>query len=183
MPKVQLSTYWEIFSSSAQTNRMTSIYIIMGVSGSGKSTIGQALSADTGLPFFDADDFHPEANVAKMAAGIPLNDDDRQPWLETLNALLKKQIQNSEGAILACSALKASYRNTLEKDLDAPPFLVYLKGSPELISARMQARTGHFMPPALLASQFAALEEPQDALLVDIEHSIEQIVEDILTGF
>ncbi|WP_367387846.1 gluconokinase [Lewinella sp. LCG006] len=162
---------------------MPSIYIIMGVSGSGKSTIAQALSTRTQLPFFDADDFHPAANIAKMAAGQALNDDDRQPWLETLNALLKQQTQNGEGAILACSALKASYRHTLEKDLDTPPFLVYLKGSPELIAARMQARTGHFMPPALLASQFAALEEPQDALLVTIDQSIDQIVTHILTGF
>jgi carbohydrate kinase (thermoresistant glucokinase family) len=162
---------------------MPSIYILMGVSGSGKSTIGRALSARTKLPFFDADDYHPEANVAKMAAGQPLNDDDRQPWLETLAALLKKQAQDGEGAILACSALKASYRNTLEKGLSKKPLFVYLKGSAELISARMQARTGHFMPPALLASQFAALEEPQDALVVSIDQSIEQIVEDILVHF
>lgn len=159
---------------------MPFIYLIMGVSGSGKSTIGQALSARTGLPFFDADDYHPEANVAKMAAGQPLNDDDRQPWLETLAALLQKQVQNGEGAILACSALKASYRNTLEQGLHEKPLFVFLKGSPELIAARMQARTGHFMPPALLASQFATLEEPQDALMVSIDQGVDQIVHDIL---
>lgn len=161
---------------------MPSIYLIMGVSGSGKSTIGQALSTRTHLPFFDADDFHPETNVAKMAAGQALNDDDRQPWLETLSALLKKQSQNGEGAVLACSALKASYRNTLEQDLNPPPLVVYLKGSPELIAARMQARTGHFMPPALLASQFATLEEPRNALIVSIDQSIDQIVDDILAS-
>jgi carbohydrate kinase (thermoresistant glucokinase family) len=161
---------------------MPPTYLIMGVSGSGKSTIGQALSARTGLPFFDADDYHPEANVAKMAAGQPLNDDDRQPWLETLAALLQKQTQNGEGAILACSALKASYRSTLEQGLPEKPLFVYLQGSPELIAARIQARTGHFMPPALLASQFATLEEPRDALLVSIDQSIDQIVEDILAG-
>lgn len=161
---------------------MPSIYLIMGVSGSGKSTIGQALSARTNLPFFDADDYHPEANVTKMAAGHPLNDDDRQPWLETLAALLKKQTTNGQGAILACSALKASYRSILEQYLREKPLFIYLKGSPELISARIQARTGHFMPPALLASQFSALEEPRDALLVDIDQSIEQIVADILAG-
>lgn len=157
-------------------------YLLMGVSGSGKSTIGRALSARTNLPFFDADDYHPAANVAKMAAGQPLNDDDRQPWLEILAALLQKQTTNDEGAILACSALKTSYRNTLEQDLREKPLLVYLKGSPELISARMQARTGHFMPPALLASQFATLEEPQDARIVSIDQSIDQIVAAILAG-
>jgi gluconokinase len=161
---------------------MPPIYLIMGVSGSGKSTIGRALSARTDLPFFDADDYHPAANVAKMAAGQPLNDDDRQPWLETLAALLQKQTQNEEGAILACSALKDRYRSILEQDLREKPLLVYLKGSPELISARMQARTGHFMPPALLASQFAALEEPHDALIVSIDQSIDQIVAAILAG-
>ena len=158
---------------------MPPIYLIMGVSGSGKSTIGQALSARTGLPFFDADDYHPEANVAKMAAGNPLNDDDRQPWLETLAALLQKQVQNDEGAILACSALKASYRNTLEKGLPEKPLFVFLKGSPELIAARIQARTGHFMPPALLASQFTTLEEPHDALVISIDQSIDQIIAEI----
>ncbi len=161
---------------------MPPIYLLMGVSGSGKSTIGRALSARTQLPFFDADDYHPEANVAKMAAGHPLNDDDRQPWLEILAALLNEQTTNGQGAILACSALKASYRSVLEQDLAEKPLLVYLQGSPELIAARMQARTGHFMPPALLASQFAALEEPRDALIVSIDQSIDQIVADILAG-
>ena len=161
---------------------MPPIYLIMGVSGSGKSTIGLALSARTDLPFFDADDYHPAANVAKMAAGQPLNDDDRQPWLETLAALLQKQTQNGEGAILACSALKDRYRSILEQDLKEKPLLVYLQGSPELIAARMQARTGHFMPPALLSSQFSALEEPHDALMVSIDQSIDQIIAAILTG-
>lgn len=154
------------------------IYIIMGVSGAGKSTIGQALSQKTGIPFFDADDYHPTANVQKMATGQPLNDADRQPWLEILAQLLQQK-ETKKGAILACSALKATYRETLASPLTNPPHWVFLKGSPALISARMQARTGHFMPPALLASQFAALEIPEEAQVVDIGKSVEEIVEDL----
>lgn len=151
----------------------------MGVSGSGKSTIGQALSQQTGIPFYDADDYHPAANVEKMASGQPLNDDDRQPWLERLARLLQ-EAETTEGAILACSALKLAYRQTLMTGLSQSAKLVFLKGSPELISARMQARKGHFMPPELLASQFDTLETPADALVVDIEQSVEAVVASIM---
>jgi carbohydrate kinase (thermoresistant glucokinase family) len=151
----------------------------MGVSGSGKSTIGKALSQQTGIPFYDADDYHPADNVAKMASGQALNDADRQPWLERLAKLLQTQEQ-TDGAILACSALKEAYRHTLAAPLQGTPSWVFLQGSPELISARMQARSGHFMPPALLASQFATLEIPGDALVVDIDQPVEGIVREIL---
>jgi len=153
----------------------------MGVSGSGKSTIGQALSQQTGIPFYDADDYHPKANVEKMASGQPLNDTDRQPWLERL-ALLLQEAEQGNGAVLACSALKVSYRKTLISALAREAKIVFLKGSPELISARMQARKGHFMPPALLASQFGTLEIPADALVVDIEQTVEVIVKEILNS-
>lgn len=155
------------------------IYLVMGVSGSGKSTIGQALSQRTGIPFYDADDYHPVANVEKMASGQPLNDHDRQPWLERLAELLQESEQDN-GAILACSALKVSYRKTLVSSLSGEAKIVFLKGSPALISARMQARKGHFMPPALLASQFDTLEIPVDALVVDIEQAVDCIVANIM---
>lgn len=156
----------------------TPIIIIMGVSGCGKSTIGLQLSTATGLPFFDADDFHPPANVAKMASGQPLNDQDRAPWLQILAGLLGEAAQTS-GAILACSALKAKYRRALEEKLEHPPLWIYLEGSKALIAARVQARTGHFMPPALLDSQFEALEEPTEAVKVSIDQDVTAIIQSI----
>jgi gluconokinase len=131
------------------------IVIIMGVSGCGKSTIGRPLAERLGYPFLDADEFHPPGNVAKMAAGIPLTDADRQPWLELLNAKLRAQ----DNAVLACSALKESYRRTLSQGL-ADCRLVHLRGSIELIRARLQERQHRYMPASLLESQFAALEPP-----------------------
>jgi len=135
----------------------------MGVSGCGKSTIGQPLAERLGCPFFDADEFHPPANVAKMAAGIPLTDADRQPWLELLNAKLRAQ----DNAVLACSALKESYRRTLSQGLAHCRF-VHLRGSIELIRARLAERKHRYMPASLLESQFATLEPPQDAIEIDV---------------
>lgn len=152
----------------------------MGVSGSGKSTVGKALSARTGIPYYDADDYHPPANVEKMADGQPLNDDDRQPWLERLALLLYEAEQSGEGAVLACSALKEAYRKTLKKELEQAPRLVYLKGSKTLIAARMRERQGHFMPTQLLDSQFATLEEPAAALVVSIDQPLVAIVAEII---
>lgn len=138
----------------------------MGVSGCGKSTIGRPLAERLGYPFLDADEFHPPENVAKMAAGIPLTDTDRQPWLELLNAKLRVQ----DNAVLACSALKESYRRTLSQGLADCRF-VHLRGSIELIRARLQERQHRYMPASLLESQFATLEPPQDAIEVDVSQA------------
>jgi gluconokinase len=139
------------------------IVIVMGVSGAGKSTIGAALAAELGWRFIDADDHHPPANVGKMAAGMPLTDADRAPWLEALNLLLKKE----QNAVLACSALKQSYRDRLTAGI--PAFaLVYLQGSFDLINARLAGRRHRYMPAALLKSQFETLEPPEKAIAVDV---------------
>lgn len=155
------------------------VIYIMGVSGSGKTTVGKKLSAKTGIPFFDGDDFHNSSNREKMAAGHPLNDEDRQEWLHRINDLAKDQLKN-KGAIIACSALKEKYRTILEEGIIAPVIWIFLQGSYELIHKRMEARTGHFMPPALLASQFETLEVPSEALIVDISAGPDQIVESLV---
>lgn len=152
-----------------------SIIVIMGVSGSGKSTIAKRLSADLDIPFFDADDFHPKSNIRKMSEGGALNDMDRQPWLNTLHHLLVEQSE-SKGAILACSALKESYRSTLSNHLDIT--WVYLKGDVDLILARMKARK-HFMPESLLTSQFEDLEEPDYGITITIDEEPHQIIQTI----
>jgi gluconokinase len=151
------------------------IIMLMGVSGSGKTTIGQQLAEALGWPFYDGDQFHPQANIAKMQQGIPLTDADRWPWLHTLRAQIATWIHQGVSAVLACSALKQGYREYLLID-EAEVKLVYLKGDYDLIRARLAQRHGHFMPPALLASQFAALEEPERAVVVDIAHPPETIV-------
>jgi gluconokinase len=134
----------------------------MGVSGCGKSTVGALLAQKLGAEFLDADAFHPPENVAKMASGVPLTDADRKPWLERLNAELK----NREQAVLACSALKDAYRRQLAAGLDVR--FVHLRGPIELIRARLSERQHRYMPASLLASQFATLEAPRDAIEVDI---------------
>lgn len=143
------------------------IVVVMGVSGSGKTTIGRALAARLGCEFLDGDDYHPEANVAKMAAGTPLADDDRWPWLDRLNALLIEREARGVSAVLACSALKAAYRERLRRDL--PDFrLIHLHGSIQLIRERLAGRSHRYMPGSLLESQFAALEPPVDAIAIDV---------------
>jgi gluconokinase len=140
------------------------IVVLMGVSGSGKTTIGQLLSQQTGVVFADADDFHPAANKAKMAAGNALNDDDRQPWLEELNRLMRGWFDSGSGGILACSALKAKYRDTLAAGMPAGTVnFVLLDGSPALIAERLAARQHEYMNPRLLESQLKTLEPPTDA--------------------
>ena len=143
----------------------------MGVSGSGKSTVGALLAERLGCEFLDADEFHPPANVAKMAAGTPLTDADRAPWLERLNAELKKH----KDAVLACSALKESYRRALAQGVACR--FVHLRGPIELIRGRMAARRHRYMPAALLESQFATLEPPADAIDIDISEAPERCVE------
>lgn len=151
------------------------ICYVMGVAGSGKSTIGELLSQQLSLPFFDADAFHPAANIDKMSQGIPLTDLDRIPWLENIADTARKHA-DSNGAIFACSALKQQYRDILSNNIDAPVHWIFLEGSPELIRQRMEQRTDHFMPPALLQSQFDTLEAPEVAIIVDIADSPEVVV-------
>ena len=142
------------------------IVVLMGVSGSGKTTIGRLLAGQLGWSFHDADDFHPVTNVEKMRRGEPLNDADRIPWLEEMNRLIHKSLTSGSSLVLACSALKSAYRPYLL--IDQRVRLVYLKGDYSLIHNRLNERTGHYMNPTLLGSQFAALEEPQDAIVADI---------------
>jgi len=149
----------------------------MGVSGCGKTTMAQKLAAATGGDWLDADTFHPSENKAKMSAGIPLTDEDRWPWLDTLNAELRSRAESRKSVFLACSALKQKYRERLAVGLPQLRF-IYLKGSFKLIHDRMVARRHHFMPARLLESQFADLEEPKDALVLDISRTEEQMVED-----
>ena len=137
--------------------------VVMGVSGSGKTTIGALLAARLGCAFLDGDDFHPPANVKKMAAGTPLTDADRLPWLKALN----EKLRQDRNAVLACSALKESYRRILAEGLDDCR-LVHLRGSIELIRSRLGERKHRYMPASLLESQFATLEPPMDAIEVDI---------------
>lgn len=154
------------------------IYII-GVSGSGKSTIARLLADQLGIPFADADDFHPASNVEKMSRGIPLQDEDRVTWLAAIHAYAIGQLAK-QGAVIACSALKEKYRQTLQSEISQQVEWVYLKGSFDLIKARMQQRENHFMPDSLLESQFAALEEPQNALVVDISKEPTELLKEIL---
>lgn len=161
------------------------VIVIMGVAGSGKTTVGQALAAALHWPFRDADDFHPPANIAKMSAGIPLNDDDRAPWLAAIRAYIDETLAAKENAIVTCSALKESYRavlrgshHTLGNDVDAVRW-VYLKGDAALLNERLSHRRGHFMKPGMLQSQLETLEEPRDAVACDIHKTPDEIVADI----
>ncbi|MFM9948743.1 MAG: gluconokinase [Saprospiraceae bacterium] len=151
------------------------IIFVMGVSGSGKTTIGKLLSERSGLPFFDGDDFHPVENIEKMQSGKPLDDNDRQGWLHALNQAAKVAAQQS-GGIFACSALKVAYRLLLENGIESRIAWVFLDGDFELIHQRLAQRKAHFMPPGLLKSQFEALERPENAVIVDLNHSPEAIV-------
>nr|WP_176465456.1 gluconokinase [Croceivirga radicis] len=150
----------------------------MGVSGTGKSTIGKLLSEQLGYPYFDGDDYHPEVNVTKMASGTALNDDDRQGWLEKLNTLALKNLDT--GAIIACSALKEKYRETLRKEIAEQTVFIHLTGSFELIKQRLDARKGHFMSAALLQSQFDTLEPPSYEIEVSIANEPQAICQEIL---
>lgn len=153
------------------------IVIVMGVSGCGKTTVGSRLAERLGWPFYDGDDFHPPANKAKMGRGVPLDDVDRAGWLAALADLIRAHLAEGRSLVLACSALKQRYRDQLRV---APEIVfVHLRGTYDLILARMQARTGHYMKPEMLASQFATLEPPTDALVVDISAPPEAIVDQI----
>ncbi len=155
------------------------IVIVMGVSGAGKTTVGELLADRMGCGFSDADDFHPAANVEKMRAGIPLTDDDRWPWLKALRHAIEDWEAAGESRVIACSALKDAYRDILAPSDDV--VFVYLKGDSETIANRLKARKGHYMNPNLLTSQFAALEEPADAVVVDIAPPPAAVVDHIMT--
>ena len=150
------------------------VIIVMGVCGSGKSTVGMLLAEKLGYAFFDADDFHPKENVDKMASGQPLNDDDRRPWLLRLNEKLKECNQTGNYGVLACSALKQAYRDLLSQDV-GDCCVVYLQGDYDTIYERMNSREGHYMGARMLQSQFDALEEPTDALTLSIIDEPEEI--------
>lgn len=152
--------------------------MLMGVSGSGKSTVGELLAQQTGIPFFDGDDFHPAANKEKMASGIPLTDQDRAGWLADLAAHLG-QWEQDKGAILACSALKETYRATLQAGAQAPLHWVFLTGSPALLRERLQHRQGSYMKASMLDSQLETLEVPTYGLHLDIAHTPQELVDEI----
>ena len=157
-------------------------FIIMGVAGCGKTTVARLLAEKLQWDFLDADDFHPSANIAKMEAGIPLNDSDRAPWLAALNEMLVSTLRAERHPLLACSALKEIHRTKLRQGTDGLQF-VHLKGSYDLIWSRISKRQGHYMKPEMLRSQFEVLEEPSDALAVDVRLRPEKIVEKIIRTF
>lgn len=155
------------------------MYIVCGVSGTGKSTVGSMLAERLGIPFFDADDFHPRSNVDKMQRGVPLNDDDRKPWLETLAGEIAGW-EKQGGAVLACSALKESYRQILASRTSSLMKWIILHASEELITRRLNSRKGHFFDPKLLVHQLKDLEMPDYGWVIDIEGTPEEIVDGIL---
>jgi gluconokinase len=159
---------------------MATPIVVMGVSGSGKSTVGAALAQRLRVPFADADDFHPPANIAKMTAGHPLDDDDRRPWLDSIGEWLAS---HGEGGVMSCSALKRSYRDQLRLHCPVIDFL-HLEGSLETIGRRQASRPGHFMPAALLASQFETLEpleSDEHGVAIGVDQSIDSIIESYVT--
>jgi gluconokinase len=156
------------------------IYLLMGVMGCGKTTVGAELARRLGCPFHDGDDYHSEGNRRKMSQGIPLTDEDRKPWIFALRAVIDSEMARGGDFVLACSALRERYRKVLISD-PARVRLVHLKGSRELIASRLRARKGSFADPSLLDSQFETLEEPSDALTVDVSLPVDRIVERILT--
>jgi gluconokinase len=156
------------------------VVIIFGVSGAGKTTIGQLLAEELGWRFYEADDFHSQANIDKMRQGVPLTDEDRWPWLKNLRELIKRCLAAGENAVLACSALKEAYRRGLQVNTDVK--LVFLRGDYELIANQLRQRRGHFMNPALLQSQFADLEEPQPgegAVVIELGRNPRELVQEI----
>jgi len=156
------------------------IVIVFGVSGAGKTTIGKLFAQEVGWRFYEADDFHSRANIEKMYRGIPLSDEDRWPWLESLRQLIERSLESGENAVLACSALKRAYRERLRVS-DEVKF-VFLRGDYALIEKQLRQRRGHFMSPELLRSQFADLEEPkpdEDVVTIELGRTPEQLVDEI----
>lgn len=152
----------------------------MGVSGSGKTTVGTRLAAELGWIFYEGDDFHPPENVSKMARGMPLTDADRSPWLERLGDLIDQCLERNQSAVIACSALKERYREQLRRKNETVLF-VYLNGAYEVVFRRMMSRSNHYMKPAMLRSQYDDLEPPtgDEAIIISIENDVEAILEEI----
>jgi gluconokinase len=158
------------------------VFVVMGVSGSGKTTVGELLARTLQWPYADADSFHSTVNVAKMSAGIPLTDEDRSPWLQSIRSWIDERLAKGESAVVSCSALKRSYRDVLRRDHVS---IVYLRGTREQIQPRLEARKDHYFRPELLASQFAALEEPtpdEGVITVWIQRTPAEIVSQILSA-
>jgi gluconokinase len=156
------------------------VVIIFGVSGSGKTTVGELLARELGWRFYEADDFHSPANIEKMRRGIPLTDEDRRPWLENLRELIKRRVAANENAVLACSALKRAYRKHLR--VSAEVKLVFPRGDYALVAGQLRHRRGHFMNPELLRSQFADLEQPQPeegVLTIELGRTPRELVKEI----
>jgi gluconokinase len=151
------------------------LIVVMGVAGSGKTTIASGLAQQLGVPFVEGDSLHPIANVKKMAGGVPLTDDDRWPWLKAIGERMEVERVTGHGVVVSCSALRHAYRDCLRKQVHGKVYFILLDGSRELIGDRMKQRKGHFMPPALLDSQFATLEKPtpdEHAVILDISHTV-----------
>ena len=158
------------------------LIVVMGVSGSGKTTVGRLLADRLGFDFLEGDTFHPPENIAKMRRGEPLGDEDRWPWLDRLNGELRRAAEAGRGLVLTCSALKRRYRDRLRSDAPTLRF-IYLRGELNVIEARLRFRKGHFMPPDLLESQFKALEEPEPdeaALAVSVAGTPEEIATEVI---
>lgn len=160
-----------------------SLILLMGVAGSGKTTLGRLLAARLGWTYYEADDFHSEANKDKMSRGIPLDDTDRVPWLAAIRAAMDAALAANRPAVFTCSALKIRYRDALLAGLGDRAGLVHLTGDPALLRARLQGRAGHYMKPAMLESQLAALEPPSDALTLDVASAPADLVEEIRRHF
>jgi 6-phosphogluconate dehydrogenase len=156
-------------------------FIVTGVSGCGKTTVGEALAKELGAPFYDGDQFHPPANIAKMSSGIPLTDEDREPFLKAINAFIKEKLP-SGNIVIACSALKEKYREILARDIDPSQLVwIHLQGSFDVIYKRMMERKGHFMGAAMLRSQFDVYEMPRQGIMVDIEKDMDLIIHEIIS--
>jgi gluconokinase len=160
-------------------NNSPKAVILMGVAGSGKTAVGKGIAARLNWLFLDADDFHPAANIEKMKHGIPLNDQDRIPWLRALRNELRRLLAEGRSVILACSALKESYRKLLSDDV-APMSFVLLDVDQETIRERLQHRSAHFFPKELMNSQFAALEKPKDAIIIDARKSLDEVIDRVV---
>lgn len=168
-----------VFLKIGEQAIMAIAIILIGVSGCGKSSVGNGLADKLNWPFYDGDDYHPQSNIDKMAQGLPLNDSDRQPWLERLHDLIAEHLNEKKSLIMACSALKSKYRQTLAGGRSNVKF-VYLAGSFDLIYRRMQKRRKHYMKAEMLHSQFADLELPQNALTVLVDQPVDAIVAEII---